>query len=146
MISSLINTGHPRKYSYEILHETFTEQPLLENMKFLRGVTFWNSYLFGGGVFQNTIILRRSTFSKQVLRHRINFFRRVIFWKMLVFQKSNILRYLHFLEKYLIIAATFSKDVTFDRGYIFRKATFSKELLFHSYNSFPQPYFLYISQ
>ena len=51
MISSFVDSGYPREYSYEIPHETFTEQPLHENIKFLKAVIFWYSYLFGGGIF-----------------------------------------------------------------------------------------------
>ena len=127
MISSLVDSGHPRKYSYEIPHETFTEQPLHENMKFLKAVTFRYSYFFDGGIFQNTTVFRRPTFSKQVLLHCINFLRRATFWKTVIFQKSNIPHYLLFLENYLFIVATFSKDVIPSI-----EATFSEELLFYN--------------
>ena len=44
----------------------------------------------------------RATFSKQILLHNKNFFRKAKFWKKLLFQKSNIVYYLFFLEGYLL--------------------------------------------
>ena len=86
---------------------------------------------------------------EQVLLHNFNFFRKATFWKtLIIFLESNIRRYL--LESYLFRAATLLKDVTFYSSYLFRRATFSKDtfsekLLFHSYASFPQLPFLFIS-
>ena len=78
--------------------ETSIEQPLLENKNFFRAVTFRNSYLSGGEIVQNKNIYSRATFSKMVLLYSIYFFRRATFWKELIFQESNIVHYLHFLE------------------------------------------------
>ena len=70
--------------------ETSTEPPL-ENRKFFRVVTFWNSYLSGGGIVQNEDIYRRDTFLKQV--RSIKCFRRATFLKKRVFQQSIIPHY-----------------------------------------------------
>ena len=130
--------------------DTSTEQLPLEKRNFFREVTFRNSYLFGRGIVQNKDIYRSVTFLKQVPLHSINFYKRAIFWKKRIFQKSNIPHYPLFLESYLFRVATFSKYVIFCSSYLFRRATFSQhnfseDLLFHSYASFPQLQFLFIS-
>ena len=81
------------------MSETSTEQPLLENKKFFRAVTFWKSHFFGGGIAQNKDIYKRAHFSKQVLLHRISFFRRA--------ESSN------FLEKKYSAFSIFSGELTF---------------------------------
>ena len=87
--------------------KTSTQQPLLENMKLFRAITFRNSYIFGGAIVQNKEIYRRASFLKQVFPHTISFFRRGKFSKKLVFQKRNIPHYLLLLESYLFRVATF---------------------------------------
>ena len=72
------------------------------------------------------------------------------FGKEQIFQKSNIPDYPFFSGELLFRAATFSKDIVFYGSYLFRRVTylqhtFSDELTFHSYASFPQLHFLFIS-
>ena len=130
--------------------ETSTEEALLENWKFFKALTIWNSYRFGGGVQNKDKFLRKIYFFEALL-HSINIFRRATFWKKLFFHKNNILDYLLFLESYLFREATFSKSVIFYSSYLFRRAnflqlTFSGELLIHSYASLPKLHFLFITQ
>ena len=68
-------------------------QPLLENRKLFRAVTFRNNHFLAEELFRKKDIYRRATFSKQVLLHIINFFRKATFWKKLIIQKSNTLTF-----------------------------------------------------
>ena len=110
MIYLLVDSIHPKKYLYEIPLETFTEQPLLENMKLLRAVTFWNSYLFGRGNFLEYNYFQKSYFFKTgtSAQHHI-------------FQKSHILEYVSFLEKQYSALPPFSGKLTFYSGYFFKR-------------------------
>ena len=135
---------------------TFCKKLVFQKINIPHYLLFLKNYLFIVATFSKDVnfcssyVSRRATFSKQVPLRTINFFRRATFWKKLIFQKSNITHYLLYLENYLFVVATFSKDSTFYSCYLFRRATFSQytfseELLFHSYPSFPEPSFLFIS-
>ena len=131
--------------------KTSTEETLLENRKFFKALTIWNSYCFGGAIVQNKDKHLRKIYFFEALLHSIDIFRRATFWKKLFFHKNNILDYLLFLESYLFREATFSKSVIFYSSYLFRRAnflqlTFSGELLIHSYASLPKLHFLFITQ
>ena len=106
---------------------------ILQSSPFLRLRSSLWQFLFGTAVF--------SLFKIKISKRD--------FSEKLIFQKSNILHYLLFLESCFFRAATFSKDGTFYSSYLFRRATFlqhafSEELLFHSCASFPQLHFLFI--
>ena len=75
-------------FSEQLLFQSETPtEPLLENRKFFRVVTFWNSYLSGGGIVQNEDIYRRDTFLKQV--RSIKCFRRATFLKKTSFSEKQ---------------------------------------------------------
>ena len=61
--------------SFFFQDKTSTEQPLLENRKLFRAVTFRNNHFLAEELFRKKDIYRRATFSKQVLLHIINFFK-----------------------------------------------------------------------
>ena len=130
---------------------TSTQQPLCENRKFSRGVTFRISYVLGGVIVWNKDIYRGALLIEAGTSAQHQFFRRATFLKKLAFfQERNITHYLLFLESCLFRTATFSKDVTYSSNH-FRRATFSQhtspeELLFYSYDSSPQLHLLFISQ
>ena len=100
----------------------------IKNRKFLRAVTFRNSYFFGGGIVQNRDIYGRATFLNQVLRHNINSFGKVTFLKKLFFQTRNIPHYLFFMESYL-----FRRRCFFKRGYLLQQLPFQKNYCFTTY-------------
>ena len=104
--------------------ETSTEETLLENRKFFKALTIWNSYCFGGAIVQNKDKYLRKIYFFEALLHSINIFRRATFWKKLFFHKNNILDYLLFLESYLFREATFSKSVIFYSKLCFQKSQF----------------------
>ena len=104
--------------------ETSTEPPL-ENRKFFRVVTFWNSYLSGEGIVQNKDIYKRDTFLKQVRSIKCfkasfsekqypalsTFFWRATFLDMLLFQKT--LSSLYFFRRDTFLQHTFSEKLPF---------------------------------
>ena len=95
--------------------ETPTEPPL-ENRKFFRVVTFWNSYLSGGGIQKRYFFeagTQHQMFQKSYISKKNEFFRKAI---------SRIIHF--FLESYLFRPATFSKDVIFSSSYLFRRDMF----------------------
>ena len=138
-------------FSQQLVFSESAEQPFLENRKFFTGVTFWNSYPFGGGIIQNKDIQGKTAFSKQVLLHSINFFRKARFWEILIFHKSNIPHYLLFYGELPFQSGCRFKrcylvqQLPFQKGYFFSQHTFSEEILFHSHAFFPQILFPYIS-
>ena len=132
-------------------NETSTEQPLCENRKFFREVTFGNSYFFGEVIAQNKHICRRAPSIEAGTSVQHQLFQKGYIFKKLFFQKRNIPHYLLFLESYLFREATFSKDITFYSSNLFRRASFSQHtfsdgLLFHNYASSTQLHLLFISQ
>ena len=103
--------------------ETSTEPPL-ENRKFFKVVTFWNSYLSGGGIVQNKDIYKRDTFLKQVRSIKCfkasfpekqypalsTFFWRATFLDMLLFQTTlSSLQQLFFQKRYVFTTYFFRK-------------------------------------
>ena len=136
-------------FSQQLVFSESAEQPFLENRKFFTGVTFWNSYPFGGGIIQNKDIQRKTAFSKQVLLHSINFFRKTRFWKILIVHKYSALPTFlwraTFLERLQVQKVLPCIAVTFSEGLLFSQHTFSEEILFHSHAFFPQILFPYIS-
>ena len=139
--------------------ETFTEESSLENWKFFKFVTFWNSSLFGRGIVQDKDIYRRGTFWKQILLYSISAFS--TFWSHLL-KKSIVENFIScavratFLKKLVFTKAIFRITrifwrATFSSGYFFKRRTFSQhkfseKLLIHSQTSFPQIHILFISQ
>ena len=117
--------------------KTSTQQPLLENMKLFRAITFRNSYIFGGAIVQNKDIYRRASFLKQVFPHTISFFRRGKFSKSQFFRKE-IFRITYFYQRatfleWLLVKKTL--PIALFRG----ASTFQK-------TSSPQLHLLFISQ
>ena len=106
-----------------LLSETSTEQPLLENRKFFRAVTFRNSYFYSGGIAQNKDIQRRANLqvAGASAQHQL-------FQKSYIFEKAN------FSEKKYSALPTFSGKLPFQSGYFFKRtspsiaATFSEQL------------------
>ena len=131
--------------------ETSTEQPLLDNRKLFRAVTFRSNYLFGGGIVQKKRYLQKNYFFKAgtSAHHQL-------------FQESYILEKATNSEKQCSLLPTFPGELPFQSGrffkrryllqhYLFRRPaflqdTFSEELLLHSYASFPQLHYLFICQ
>ena len=117
----------------------------------------------------NKDIYKRATFSNHVLLHSINFFRIDIFSRKVPIQNRYIFRTITFLEKansskkHYSEMHTFSGELLFQGDYFFKRPVFplavtvseellfhkirifSENLLFHSYSSFPQLRFLFIS-
>ena len=142
MISSLINTSHSRKYSYEIPHKTFTEQLLLENIKFLRGVTFGTATFLVEEffriqlsseevLFQSRYFCTASTFSEEPHFGKCQFFRKAVFCVTCSFWKSTFSQRLLFQKKLPSIETTFLQELHFQNSYYFRAT-----IPFHSHTSY----------
>ena len=100
-------------FSEQLLFQSETPtEPLLENRKFFRVVTFWNSYLSGGGI-------QKRYFFEAGTQHQMF---------QSEFSRKAISRIIHFfLESYLFRHATFSNDVIFSLA-----AIFSEEIRFYN--------------
>ena len=88
--------------------DTSTQQTPLEHRKVFKIVIFWNSYLFGGGIFLNKDSYRRATFPKQVLQksyilEKSEFFRKAIFRITQFFRRSAFLERLLFQKTLLLL-------------------------------------------
>ena len=81
--------------------ETSIEQPLLENRKFFRAVTFWNNFFFDGGIVKIKHVCSELLFRSRYFWPCISFFRRATFSKQLIFQKRIIPYNCFFLNKLL---------------------------------------------
>ena len=140
----------------------FSEQSILWGSYFFRGKkhhlktgsSLVAKVLFGTAAFLAKELFRMKI-STELIRNRYfckpsTISEELHFGKEQIFQKSNIPDYPFFSGELLFRAATFSKDIVFYGSYLFRRVTylqhtFSDELTFHSYASFPQLHFLFIS-
>ena len=114
--------------------ETSTQQPPLEHRKVFKVVVFWNSYLFGRGIFRTKIATEELLFWSRSFCTTTTFSEDLHFGKKWIFRENNIPHYPIFPEIcYLLRRAPFPQYI------------FSEEVLFHSYTSCPQLHFLFIS-
>ena len=97
--------------------ETSTEQPLLENRKFFRVVTFRNNYLFGGGIVWNNVSTEELLFRSRYFCTASTFSEELHFGKKLISQKRNIPHY-----------TFFSGELPFQNGYFFKRLAFTVTL------------------
>ena len=98
-------------FSEQLLFQSKTsmEQPLRENRKFFRAVTFQNRYFFVMEFFKMKIPTEELLFSNRFCTAS-TFFRRATIWKKLIFQKRNILHQLPFLQKSRLLFYFFKSD------------------------------------
>ena len=99
--------------------ETSTEQPLLENRKFFRVVTFRNNYLFGGGIVWNKVSTEELLFRSRYFCTASTFSEELYFGKKLISQKRNIPHY-----------TFFSGELPFQSGYFFKRRYLLQQLPF----------------
>ena len=107
-------------------NETSTVQPLCENRKFFRAVTFRSSFFFSGLIFQNKDIYRRAplieagTSAQHELFQKSYIFQEPTFSGELSFQSGHF-----FKSRYLLQQQPFQKSY-FLTIYFFRRVTISQ--------------------
>ena len=132
VISSLVGSGHPDKYSYQISHEYLSGKGNLSRKIYLINLLL---------LFQMVICLPAylATFSGQLYFQRSYFFTflqskyfdtTVTFSEQLSLQSSCFLGKLPFQKSLFLIAFIFSQYL------IFRGQTFTKQLLLENRNNF----------
>ena len=86
-------------------NETSTQQPLCENRKFFRAITFRNSYFFGGVIAQSKDIYRRAplieagTSAQHQLFQKSYIFKKPTFPEEPPFQSGNFFKRRNLLQK-----------------------------------------------